>query len=189
MVQHHHIDNGGIIPHIPTPSLSASRRVQQRQPFPSHQYVSLSNQQITALNQLGASFRPSSDDTNASCSSIFPSSLTSATADTIAPSYVKPLPSSSSHRVHRVVYSSSQRYCRHLSNDHQSLSSCGDRRVHVTSSLFNSIDRFIHHLPSQSAMNSSYTSPPPVKLIIAANVSLPKTAISWQQHSSSMYKL
>jgi hypothetical protein len=53
---HFSVSDNGVIPLLPQPSLSRSRRVQQRQSFPSRTIVNLANQSITALNDLATSF-------------------------------------------------------------------------------------------------------------------------------------
>jgi len=97
-----------------------------------------------------------------------------------APSYVRPL-SAPSHRLQQRVYTAAARYSRSIINNSNAINGnakSGDRHSnrglssHLSSESFDSIDRLTSHIP---AMNS-YTSPPPAKLIIAANVSLPQVA-------------
>jgi hypothetical protein len=54
-------DCNGVIPYLPTPSLSRSRRVQQRQQYQSHRCVAMANEAISALNHLATSFVGTSD--------------------------------------------------------------------------------------------------------------------------------
>ena len=105
----------GIIPLISQPSLSHSRRIQQRQTFPSHTIVNLANDTIKSINSLASSF----SDGVTSCN-LLPLShqLNTAPLHRTMPN-IKHLPQSSSHRVHQRVYSACQRYSRHL-NDHYS---------------------------------------------------------------------
>ena len=171
-------DCNGVIPYLPTPSLSRSRRVQQRQQYQSHCRVAMANEAISALNHLATSFIGTSDH-------ISPFTNRPVIRAPTMPS-VKPLPHSSSQRVQQRVYTAAMRYCRHLQQHHhistnntavrgdrhdQLLSSAPDSPF-ISSSLLSEID----HLYQQSSMNSSYTSAPPAKLITAANVSLPKVA-------------
>ena len=164
-----------MIPHLPMPSLSRSRRVQQRQWFPSRTNVDLANQSITALNQLANSY-PSQRDHQHRHRPL--------TSSTYAPSYAKQLPPSVAHRLQQRVYTAAARYSRSINNGtitNNGGTKSGDRNISDSSSSllsssadlsFSNIDRLSSHI---SAMNH-YTSPPPAKLIIAANVSLPQVA-------------
>ena len=164
------IDVPVVIPHLPLPSSSRSRRVQQRQWFPSRTTVDLANQSITALNHLANSFPAQGDHRHRH----YP-----LTSSAHAPSYVKPLPSSTSHRLQQRVYTAAARYSRSINNGTiNGGTTSGDRHISdsrlssISSDSFESIDRLSLH---SSAMNS-YTSPPPARLIVAANVSLPQVA-------------
>jgi hypothetical protein len=97
------VSTNKLIQHIPSPSLSSSRRVQQRQQYASRMAVDIANETINGLNVLSSSL--------------------SAPFHDITP----PLPSSNSHarhqhqlqsstqqRLHQRIYHSSQRFCRGL---------------------------------------------------------------------------
>jgi len=97
-----------MIPHLPIPSSSRSRRVQQRQWFPSRTNVDIANQSITALNQLANSY-PSQHDHQHRHHPL--------TDYSYAPSYVKPLPNATAHRLQQRVYTAAARYSRSLINN------------------------------------------------------------------------
>ena len=185
----HHVNNGSdippmVIPHLPIPSSSRSRRVQQRQWFPSHNTVNLANQTITALNQLANSY-PSQRDHQHRRHPL--------TDSTYAPSYVKQLPNATAHRLQQRVYSAAARYSRSINNNNGTINSgthkSGDRNISDSSLLsslssdsFESIDRLS---TQNTAMNTHYTSQPPTKLMIASNVSLPLVARTANYRASS----
>ena len=144
----HHVNNDSdippmVIPHLPIPSSSRSRRVQQRQWFPSHNTVNLANQTITALNQLANSY-PSQRDHQHRHHPL--------TDHTYAPSYVKPLPNATAHRLQQRVYTAAARYSRSINNNNGTINGgthkSGDRNISDSSLLsslssdsFESIDR------------------------------------------------
>ena len=91
-------DGGLVFPHIPPPSTSTSRRVQQRQRFPSRLTVDLANQTLTALNQVSSIL--DSDDIHS--------------ANARQPHQLQP---STIHRCHSRVYHACARFRRHSSGD------------------------------------------------------------------------
>ena len=91
-------DGGLVFPHIPPPSTSTSRRVQQRQQFPSRLTVDLANQTLTALNQVSSIL--DSDDIH-SANARQPHQLQLSTI----------------HRCHSRVYDACARFRRHSSGD------------------------------------------------------------------------
>ena len=179
---HFSVSDNGVIPLLPQPSLSRSRRVQQRQSFPSRTIVNLANQSITALNDLATSF-PSAAGSTARRSVLLSRHQQQQQISAPIP-FVKHLPQSSSRRVHQRVYSACQRYCRQLGYANDNMSLRGDHpqgHSFISSSLFKDIDRFtLSSSSSSTTMNNNnqlhYTAPPPAKLIIAAKVSLPAAA-------------
>jgi hypothetical protein len=151
------------IAYFPTPSSSKSRRIQQRQRYPSHTAVNLSNTVITALNYVSSSLS-SIDTTNEMVSShinIAPSISNS--QQSFAPSQSQSqqslLQPSTMDRVHDRIYDAAQRYSRHLH-------SCGS-----SSSTDDTINA---PLDPSIILHDGYISSPAAMDIIAAKVSLPQ---------------
>lgn len=145
-----HGDDTVLLPSIPQPSLSSSRRVQQRQPFRSPTLVAASNRVIAAINHTAVSL--SSSDSL--------SSLTAPYAN------ARQLQHPTIHRCHQRVYSAVSRFCRLDTNS--SVSTRGGRGVIDAS--FNDLDQF------DPSGHSGYTSPIPAKNITSSLVSLPAVA-------------
>jgi hypothetical protein len=138
----------GMFPLLPMPTTSSSRRVQQRQRYPSRVTVELANETITALNhmnRLTSSSRHSSPHHNNNV-------------------YARqPLQYSTINRCHARVYDACARFRRQQ---------CGDRQFAFDdSSVFNDLDKFDHNI-----LSHGYSSSAPARMIRAVDVSLPKQA-------------
>ena len=138
-------------PPIPSPTSSSSRRVQQRQRYPAHLTVDLSNQVLAGLNHLSASLSPSD----------LLADLPQHNANARQPHQLQP---STINRCHDRVYAACQRFRRNstVSGSHQ----CID-----DSSLLNDLDKFDHNINDHG-----YASPAPARMITASSVSLPQQA-------------
>ena len=148
----HHGPARTLIPHLPYPSRSSSRRIQQRQQFPSADTVTLANHTITALTQVSSSYS---------------NHLFGLSSVTNAPATATPLSSSTSNRLGHRIYSACDRYRRQLlcgirtTNDDPSVNINLSLDHHEHSSLFPSID---------------YATPVIARTIKAELVSLPAVA-------------
>ena len=155
---------GGLIPPLPTPYPSTSRRVQQRLQFQSRLTVDLANQVIPALNEMAVSLSHSSS----SPSSAEPSSGFIAAASSILSSFnanarQQPLQPSTIDRCHARLYEACARFRRR---------SRGDRSIVIDDqSSLNDLDKFDHNINDHG-----YSSPAPARLIRAMDVSLPSQA-------------
>ena len=135
-----------VLPLIDIPQHSSSRRVQQRRQFPSSITSQLTNQTITALNQLSNSCNINPK----------PSLSLLSSPDTIPPASQRhQLQPPTIHRCHQHIYDSCAYFRRHSS---------GDRSSAIDdSSILNDL-------------SFGYSSPVPVKTLVADKVSLPAVA-------------
>ena len=144
------MDGDMLLPHIPLPSSSSSRRVQQRQPYPARLTVDLSNQVLTALNHMSVSLSS-------------PELLASIPSSPIHANARQPLQPSTITRCHDRIYHACQRFRR---------LSCGDRHSIIDdSTLFNDLDKY-----DRNINDHGYTAPQPALMITSSNVSLPDHA-------------
>jgi hypothetical protein len=141
---------------IPAPTLSSSRRVQQRQRYRSHDTVNIANQTITAINQLATSFQqPVPSPFNLQRTSI------------------APLPSATSQRIQQRIYAAADRYRRHLQSSSVDISlPQNSHRSDSHHEHFHRMASSFDHLTHNSS-DISYATPPPAMFIKAAAVSLP----------------
>lgn len=148
-----HVDTPSVddmlLPLIPTPSSSSSRRIQQRQPYSARMSVALSNQVLTALNHMSVSLSSPKLLAN------LPSSQHQANARQQQHSTIS--------RCHDRIYHACQRFRR---------LSCGDRHSVIDdSTMFNDLDKYDHNINDHG-----YTAPRPALMITASKVSLPDHA-------------
>jgi hypothetical protein len=141
-----------MIPHIPPPSTSTSRRVQQRQQYPSRITVDLANEAITGLNKLSVSLSAPINDIT--------SDLPPIKCQARQPHQLQP---STVHRLHSRVYHACKRFRRLQSGDRT--------EVFDDSYLSNDLDSF-----DQNINDHGYSAVAPPRMIQSSIVSLPQHA-------------
>ena len=137
--------NGDMIfPYIPSPSLSSSRRVQQRQAYPARMTVDLSNQVLTALNHMSVSL------SSQEVLSDLPLPINANARQPLQPSTIQ--------RCHDRVYHACQRF-RRLS---------GNRSPVNDTTILNELDKF-----DPGLHDHGYSATKPALMISSDKVSLP----------------